>query len=332
MSQMNDSAPKGVGRRAALSALAAAPVAAALTLGAPAPARAAAPKAGPARGLVRRFELGAFEVATLSDGMRAGEGPHPIFGQNVSAEEVAALLEANFLPAGRFVNGFTPTLVNTGAELILFDTGLGEGARPAMGGLRARLAEAGVTPEQIDVVVLTHMHPDHIGGLTEGGAPAFPNARYVIGAAEYDFWTAPGRDSGPTERVARLVQEKVVPLAERARFVKPGDAVAPGIEAVAAFGHTPGHMAWHLESEGRRLMLCADACNHYVVSLQRPDWHVRYDMDKEAAAATRKSLFGMIAADRIPFVGYHMPFPAVGFVEPLGEGFRFVPATYQFDV
>jgi glyoxylase-like metal-dependent hydrolase (beta-lactamase superfamily II) len=89
---------------------------------------------------------------------------------------------------------------------------------------------------------------------------------------------------------------------------------------------------FHIESEGQRLMLTADTANHFVASLQRPDWHVGFDADKEAAAATRRELFGMIAADRIPFIGYHMPFPAIGYVEEHGEGFRFVPVSYQFDV
>jgi glyoxylase-like metal-dependent hydrolase (beta-lactamase superfamily II) len=102
-----------------------------------------------------------------------------------------------------------------------------------------------------------------------------------------------------------------------------------GITAMAAFGHTPGHMAFHLESDGQRMMITADTANHYVWSLQRPDWEVRFDADKAAAAAARKTVFGMIAADRIPFTGYHMPFPAQGYVEPAGEGFCFVPLGYQ---
>lgn len=123
-----------------------------------------------------------------------------------------------------------------------------------------------------------------------------------------------------------------MPLAEKMTFLEPGDAVISGIEAVAAYGHTPGHLAFHLESEGARMMLTADVANHYVASLQKPEWHVRYDMDKEAAAAARREVFGMVAADRIPFVGYHMPFPAVGYVEAIDGGFRFMPETYQLDL
>jgi glyoxylase-like metal-dependent hydrolase (beta-lactamase superfamily II) len=96
-----------------------------------------------------------------------------------------------------------------------------------------------------------------------------------------------------------------------------------GITAMAAFGHTPGHMIYSLESGGRKLMLTADTANHFVLSLERPDWEVRFDMDKSGAAATRKTVFDMIAADRLAFVGYHMPFPSVGYIEKAGEGYRY---------
>src|SRR5690606_26797360 len=119
------------------------------------------------------------------------EEPHTIFGQDQAQEDVAALLEANFLPTDRSLNGFTPVLVNTGSELVLFDTGLGPAARDAgMGQLLSRLEASGYNADEVTIVVLTHFHGDHIGGLMEDGAPAFPNARYIMGRAEYDFWTA----------------------------------------------------------------------------------------------------------------------------------------------
>lgn len=297
------------------------------------PARAAAPLQGPARPEVYRFRLGAFELTTVLDGAIQLDGPHPIFGQNVTPEEAAALATANFLPADKMEISFTVTLLNTGAQVILFDSGNGAGRRPNAGKLRALVAAAGIAPEQVDVVAMTHFHPDHIGGLMEDGTPAFPNAAYRLGAAEYDFWAHEDRlFTEATQRTAELVQANVVPLAEKAEMIAPGTAVAPGVEAVEAHGHTPGHVAYHIESEGRRLMVTGDMCNHYVMSLQRPDWHVRFDMDKEAAAATRRRVLGMIAADRIPFVGYHMPFPAVGYVEAQGDGFRYVPASYQMNL
>lgn len=296
-------------------------------------AQAAVPFASTKTPDFNRFRLGDFEVTTLLDGLRPSDGPYPTFGADQSQEAMAELMRQNFLPETKFVNGFTPTLVNTGTELVLFDTGLGEGARPnGQGQLAGAMRAAGYSPDQVSIVVLTHMHGDHIGGLMEGNAPAFPNARYVAGQVEYDFWTSPDRAGTPAENGAKLVAAKVKPLAEKTRFIKPGEAVVPGITGEAAFGHTPGHMIYRLESGGKQLILMADTANHFVASLQRPDWHVAFDIDKGQAAETRKRLFGMLAADRLPFIGYHMPFPATGYVEKLDAGYRFVPVSYQMEL
>tara|TARA_R110002020_G_scaffold96186_26_gene230638 strand:- start:1559 stop:2512 length:954 start_codon:yes stop_codon:yes gene_type:complete len=281
----------------------------------------------------KRFTLGDFEVTALSDGHRIVPGPQKIFGTDQSEDEVEALLESNYLPVDKMQFTFAPTLVNTGSDLILFDTGNGEGGREGgVGQTLANLQASGYTPDQVSVVVLTHLHGDHIGGLMEGDAPAFPNARYVTGGAEYDFWSSEDRIGTGAENGHKGVVAKVVPLAEKMSFVKDGDSVVSGITAMAAFGHTPGHMIYGLESGGRSLMLTADTANHFVLSLQRPDWEVVFDTDKAAAAETRKRVFDMIATDRLPFIGYHMPFPSTGFVEKASEGYRFIPETYQFDL
>ena len=261
------------------------------------------------------FKLGDFTVTTLMAGRR--ESPHPqgTFGTNASPEEFAKLSEENFIPHDRTMNGFTPVLVQTGAEVVLFDTGLSpEGILPA-------LAEAGVGPEDVTLVVLTHMHGDHIGGLSGASGPTFAKARYVTGAIEYDHWAKAGNEG---------FDKHVKPLAEKMTMLDDGGSAAAGITAHLAPGHTPGHMVYSLESGGKRLMITADTANHYVWSLARPDWEVRFDMDKAKAAESRRKVFGEIAAERIPFIGYHMPHPAVGFVAREGDGFRYVPASYQF--
>lgn len=296
-------------------------------------AQAAVPLAASMPSGFNRFKLGAFEVTVLLDGGRFGDKPYETFGTNVPQQEVEALLAANFLPIDKSRNTFSPTLINTGTDLILFDTGLGEGAREGgLGQLAANMKASGYTPDQVTIVVLTHMHGDHIGGLTEAGAPAFPNARYIANETEYAFWSSTDRVGTPAENGHKGVVEKVTPLAEKMTFIADGDAVVSGITGMAAFGHSPGHMIYRIESEGRQLVLTADTANHFVLSLQRPDWEVRFDMDKAAAAASRKSVFDMIATDKLPFVGYHMPFPAVGFIEKAAEGYRFVPETYQLDL
>ncbi len=289
---------------------------------------------------IYRFKLGGFEVATIMDSKVIRSGLTPSFGGEAAAAEVKALAKANRIDADKYEHPFTPTLVNTGKELVLFDTGNGslrdeyeqmKGRMPP-GNLVARMAQAGYKPEDVDVVVLTHGHPDHIGGLTKGGVPVFPNARYVIGAAEFDFW-----NKGENVREARkfnreLYVKIVVPLANQATFIKPGDEVVPGIRALDAAGHSPGLLAFTIESEGKRLLNWADTCNHYVVAIQRPDLHLDVDDDKEKAAATRKRILEMAASEQIPVAGFHMPFPGLGYVEKAGSAYRWVPHSYQLNL
>jgi glyoxylase-like metal-dependent hydrolase (beta-lactamase superfamily II) len=298
-------------RRTALAGAASLPFAAAALSGRP--AQAAAPMLGSSFQPFNRFKLGSFEVTALLGGTRTVDNPQQIFGANVSAETFAAAAAAAFLPTDRAQFFFTPTVVNTGAELVLFDAGLAPEA------ITGALAAAGYTPDQVDVVVLTHMHGDHIGGLGAAGA-TFANARFVTGQVEFDAWAAQTNEG---------FDANVRPLADKTTFIGDGGSVVSGITGMAAFGHTPGHMIYMLESGGQQLVITADTANHYVFSLANPDWEVSFDMDKAAAAATRRSVFGMLAADRVPFIGYHMPFPAMGFVETAGDGFRYVPATYQ---
>ncbi|RDC68057.1 MBL fold metallo-hydrolase [Rhodovulum sp. 12E13] len=298
-------------RRTALLSAAAAPASLAL----PASAQ-AHDGGGHAMPRARSFTLGEFHVTTLLSGSVPREEPQSIFGMNVSAEDFAQVSEENFIGTDAAQFFFTPTLVDTGSERILFDTGLNAAS------LEGPLAEAGYAPADITHVVLTHMHGDHIGGMTtEAGELTYTEAAYLTGQVEYDAWAAQENEG---------FDAKVRPFAERFTFLGDGDAVTSGVTAMAAFGHTPGHMTYMLESGGQQMMLIADLANHYVWSLGYPDWEVRFDMDKAAAAASRRRVLGMLAADRVPMIGYHMPFPAAGFVETRGDGFRYVPVSYQF--
>lgn len=310
------SSPINLTRRAALVGAAALPATSLTFAATPVSAQSTAPDVGSSRS----FKLGDLTVTTLLDGSAARENPKAMFAADASDEEFAALSAENFVPTESALFYITPTLVDIGTEKVLFDTGLG------FGGIVQALAGAGVTPDQIDVVVLTHMHPDHIGGLMADGTPTFPNARYVTGAAEYNFWS--GMEAG--NRVGDVVASNVTPLAEKMTFVDDGASVGSGMTAMASFGHTPGHMCYMLESGGQQLVLTADLANHYIWSFSRPDWAFSFDADKDAAATSRRNILGMLAADKVPMIGYHMPFPAAGFVEPRGDGFRYVPVSYQF--
>lgn len=277
-------------------------------------AHAAAPMMGAGMSSYNRVGLGGFEVTTILAGTMPRPDPHTIFGLNVSEDAFAKASAEARIPTDKAQFFFTPTVINTGAELVLFDTGLNAEATTAA------LAQAGYTPDQIDIVVITHMHGDHIGGLMNGDAPTFPNARYITGSVEFDAWAAMENDG---------FESKVRPLAEQMSMIGDGDSVASGITAMAAFGHTPGHMTYMIESEGQRLLVAADFANHYVWSLGYPDWEVKFDMDKAAAAKARRRVLDMLAADGIPFIGYHMPWPGMGYVEAQGDGFRYVPTSYQ---
>ncbi|HLT02651.1 MAG TPA: MBL fold metallo-hydrolase [Geminicoccaceae bacterium] len=282
---------------------------------------------------VQRLRLGRFEITNILDGVSQRDGPHPMFGADQPAEAVHRQLAANRLPATRFEHSYTPTVVSTGDQLVLFDTGNGAARRSAgVGDLRALLPEAGYRPEDIDVVVITHCHPDHIGGLLEGEQRAFPRARYVFGRREFDFWR--GGENIPDGRgpTRELFMQVALPFADEATFLEPDEEVVPGIRSVEAFGHSPGHMAYHVESEGERLLLWADLTNHYVVSLQRPEWKVKVDDDPDQAIATRKRLLEMVAVERLWAVGYHMPFPAIGWVDKTRDGYRWVPISYQLNL
>lgn len=328
---MRDANPLILSRRAALAGAAAFGVAAGTQ---PAAARSLATTVEPAA--FHRFKLGKLTVTVVSDGGAMVDGPWPIVGEDRPAEEVERLMTENLLPPKRFRPGFSPVVIDDGATATLIDTGNGADGfipRPAAGRLVETLKAAGYAPEDIDMVALTHCHVDHIGGIMEAGAPVFPKARYAVGEVEHAFWSDPARMSakeGSNElKSAKMFMAAFPSLRDRVTLLKAGSEVAPGVTSLAAFGHTPGHLAFHIESEGRRVLVWGDCAHHEVASLAHPEWSAFFDMDKEQGKATRKRIYDMTAAERLPVLGYHTSFPSLGFVARAGAGFRWIPETYQ---
>ena len=314
------------------AALAATP----LALGLATPVHAATPLLGAMQPKHWRYKIGNFEMTVIADSEVLIDGPYPLIGANDDEAAVHALMRENLLPEKKYQPGFSPTIINTGREVVLFDTGNGENGfvpRPHGGWLAANLAAAGFKPEDIDLVVLSHGHPDHVGGLMEAGKPLFPKARYVIGQIEYDFWAPEGKHAGDMEKLASVFRANTKDIADKFTFLKPGDDVVTGIRAVEAYGHTPGHLNFVIESEGRQIYFWGDCAHHQVASLARPDWHCVFDADKEHGAVTRKRVYDMLATERIPIIGYHMPFPSVGYVERSGPtAYRWLSHTYQLNL
>ncbi|MDO9383660.1 MAG: MBL fold metallo-hydrolase [Hyphomicrobiaceae bacterium] len=297
------------------------------------PAAARAPLLGVSLAKHWRYKLGAFEITTIMDSEAFIDGPYPIIGKNAEEADVRALMRTNLVPETRYQPGFSPTVINTGKHLVLFDTGNGATGfvpRPNGGWLVDQLGPAGFKSEDIDVVVLSHGHPDHVAGIMENGKPLCPNARYVICGAEYDYWAPANKHTGELESLAAVFRANALPVAEKFTMIKPGDDVVPGIRSLAAHGHTPGHLAFVIESEGKQMLFWGDCAHHHVASLARPDWHCVFDIDKEQAVATRKTIYEMAATERWPVIGYHMPFPSIGYVErrPTG-GYRWVEHSFQ---
>jgi glyoxylase-like metal-dependent hydrolase (beta-lactamase superfamily II) len=200
---------------------------------------------------------------------------------------------------------------------VLFDTGLGQGFSQLM----PTLELIGVSPADITTVVLSHFHPDHIGGVAPDGAVAFPNAQYVFGQVEWDFLNSGGNEG------ALGTLQPVVDAGQMAYYAD-GDEIAPGIIAVAAPGHTPGHTGFIISSGDQVLMNTVDAIVHPVLSVQRPEWHFGFDSDPEQAISTRRNLLDRVASDNLLIFGYHFPFPGIGVIAAEGDSWRFTPFSY----
>jgi glyoxylase-like metal-dependent hydrolase (beta-lactamase superfamily II) len=251
----------------------------------------------------------------------------------VTKADMTKLLADNFLPTDNVEMDQNTLLINTGNQLVLFDTGDGGSKMfgPKSGRQLANLKAAGIDPKDIDAVVLTHAHADHCWGImSAGGAPNFPNAQIYMAQADFDFWTDEAKAKGDMMKpMIEGTRRHLLPNKDRLVFVKDGQEFLPGIQAMAAPGHTVGHMVYVITSDGKTLLNSGDIAHHAVISTQTPRVAFAYDTDGAQGVATRLKVFDMLAAQRMPFVSYHFPWPGVGYIAKQGDAYRYFAAPMQ---
>ncbi len=314
--------------RGVAAALASSMLAAAFISG---PAQASAPQQKTQAPGYYRVMLGDFEVTALNDGTAKMETGKILKG--IKPEQLQKDLARAFLkdPYDWSFNAF---LVNTGPKLVLIDTGAGSGMGASNGKLIANLKAAGYKPEQVDEIYITHMHGDHIGGLTADGKRVFPNAVVRAAQAEGDYWLSKAKmDAAPADRKDSFKNAMAMlnPYVTAGKY-KPftGDVeLVPGIHSMAAAGHTPGHTVYVIESKGEQLILWGDLMHVAAVQFADPTVTIGFDYDTAAATASRAKVFADAAASGAMVGGAHLPFPALGHLRKAGAGYEFVPVNYS---
>ena len=272
---------------------------------------------------VHRMKLGDFTVVTLKD----AQSSRPLDKLISNPEEIAKSGVASpDDPTTLMVNTF---LVDTGASLILIDSGNGQAAN---GQALANLRAAGYQPEQVTTVLLTHLHGDHVGGMAVDGKPVFPNATVYLERREADFWLGP--DALATAPAARRpgmekAQTNLEPYkqADKLKIFDGARSLMPGVDVVPAYGHTPGHTAYMLDSKGQRLLVWGDIMHVQQLQLPNPNVSLVFDVDALMARETRKTFLEHAVAQGYPIAGMHMTFPGIGRIKAEGKGYRWEPIS-----
>lgn len=302
------------------------------------PARAAAPQIGKQAPAYYRYKVGSIEITVVNDGVSRMPITDDFVG-NASKAEVQGALDAAFLARDFYAGPYNPIVINTGSKLALVDTGTGEAAFASSNGLNGRLllnlAAAGIDAKDIDTVILSHYHGDHINGVLKAdNTIAFPNAEILVPSAEHKFWMSDDEMNRATKPrvVAGFKNVRRVMNAEILKRVRTYDwdmEVITGVTAIATPGHTPGHTSHVVSSGSNAVYVQADVTHAPFLFARHPEWHFMLDVDPVAAEATRRKVYDMLVAEKMLVQGFHYPFPAVGHVEKSGTGYREVLVNWS---
>jgi glyoxylase-like metal-dependent hydrolase (beta-lactamase superfamily II) len=279
-----------------------------------------------------RYKVGDYECTSINDGARSFPMPEK-FLTNVAKDEAAA--DAAYMPKGMVTVRFTPQLINIGSKLILIDSGNGAGnlepSKGAAGRTLQNLAAAGVEAKSIDIVILSHLHPDHTNGIRAAdGGLAFPNAEIMVPAKDWEFWTsddntAKAQSNEMMKNYFANVKKTFAGIESKVTRYDWDKEIAPGITSIA----TPGHTSFAVASGSAKVLIQSDVTNIPELFLRNPDWHIVFDVDADLAQQTRHKFYEMGAAEKATVVGFHFTFPSIGHVEKDGNGYRPIPAAWN---
>jgi glyoxylase-like metal-dependent hydrolase (beta-lactamase superfamily II) len=277
------------------------------------------------------LRLGGCQLTQLND----GAWTLPLEGcvTNASGTEISKALEAAYMPTDVITSVCNPIVINTGRKTVLIDAGFGPGFSSSVGMLSSNLVGAGIHPNDIDIVLVSHFHRDHIGGLVNpDGRARFPRAEIKVPAAEWEFYmsnAAKNRNHGSHERSVSFAQHLMNAIGERVVTFKWNAEVAPRIVALCSAGHTPGHTSFIVDCGTITVLVDSDLVSHPALFLAHPDWHSAEDLDGSRAALSRRRFYDMAVAERLSIVGYHFPFPVLGRAERVGTQYRLEPVAWS---
>ena len=323
---------KALDRRTVLAGATALTASALASLSSTLPVRAAAPAAGKQVPGFYRYKIGDYELTAINDGVWMPDVAQGLF-RNFSVADAQKALSDQFQRTDKLAVPITALMVNTGSKLVLIDTGSAGLFTPTAASFMDNLVAAGFDPKQVDTVVISHFHGDHINGLrTKDGQLAFPNAEIKVPATEWAHWMDDAKMTATPEAARGNFNNSRRVFGSIAKDVmrfEPGKEVEAGITSIAAPGHTPGHTAFAISSSNQSMMTIVDATNNAYLFVRNPEWQVSFDMDGPLAVDTRKKLLDRAVADKMLVAGYHWPFPAVGHITKEGAGYQLHPVAWN---